>query len=134
MALNKIKAKILDENPDYHSLVMDLFSQKVDGHLLNSIYFRAIKEVYERKIRNPFEEKGKDHNSMYEQGLGMLPKTIINFDKYMEVFMNSGHCYDKLIKCLSEWMALMELSDDLLERLELYGHSKYFFDLDSAKE
>ena len=49
---------------------------------------------------------------------------MINFDKYMEVIKQSSS-YEKLVSCLSEWMALMELCDDLLERLTLYGHMQY---------
>lgn len=56
--------------------------------------------------------------------LSSVPKTLINFDKYMEVIKQSSS-YEKLVSCLSEWMALMELCDDLLERLTLYGHMQY---------
>lgn len=56
--------------------------------------------------------------------VGHVPKNLINFDRYMEVIKESNS-YDKLISCLSNWMALMELCDDLLERLQLYGHAQY---------
>jgi hypothetical protein len=45
-----------------------------------------------------------------------VPASLINFDRYFEVLKESS-CYSKLVACLSEWLALMELSDDLLERL-----------------
>jgi hypothetical protein len=50
----------------------------------------------------------------------------------MEV-LRSSVSYEKLVHCLSEWMALMELADDLLERLSLYGHSSCL-DLKQAME
>jgi hypothetical protein len=31
--------------------------------------------------------------------------------------------YGRLVRCIAEWFALMELSEDLIERLKLYGIS-----------
>ena len=39
--------------------------------------------------------------------------------------LKESSSYDKLVRCLSQWLALMELCDDLLERLQLYGHAQY---------
>jgi hypothetical protein len=50
----------------------------------------------------------------------------------MEVLRQSSS-YDRLINCLSNWMALMELCDDLLDRLQLYGHAQYL-DIAHAQE
>ena len=33
--------------------------------------------------------------------------------------------YQKLVKCIAEWFTLMEMSEDLIERLKLYGISQY---------
>ena len=49
---------------------------------------------------------------------------MLNFDRYMQVLKESTS-YTKLVGCLSQWLALMELCDDLLERLQLYGHAQY---------
>ena len=34
--------------------------------------------------------------------------------------------YQKFIRSIAEWFALMEMSEDLIERLKLYGISQYF--------
>ena len=50
----------------------------------------------------------------------------------MEVLKESSS-FEKLVRCLSQWLALMELCDDLLERVQLYGHAQYL-DVKHAQE
>ncbi len=62
----------------------------------------------------------------------VVPPGLLNFDRYLEVLTYSSS-YDRLLRCLSQWLALMELSDDLLDRLHLYGHAQYL-DMKHARD
>ena len=52
--------------------------------------------------------------------------------EYMETLKDQP-AFNKLIRVLSEWFALMELCDDLLERIEIYGIAHYI-DVQSAEK
>jgi hypothetical protein len=42
----------------------------------------------------------------------------------MELLKESEE-YGRLIQCIAEWFALMELSEDLIDRVRLYGITQY---------
>ena len=67
--------------------------------------------MYQNKLRNiPTAHETTNGSGSF------VPQGLLNFDRYMEVLKDSSS-YEKLVRCLSEWLALMELCDDLLERL-----------------
>lgn len=47
--------------------------------------------------------------------------------------LNQAPSFTKLKAVLAEWMALIELCDDLLERIELYGIAHYI-DIEQAEK
>lgn len=97
---------------------MDRFSKRVDLELLDRDFLKTLTGLFEAKLRQPLTKNSSSvaHNS--------VPSSLINFERYMDLLKESS-CYEKLITCLSSWMALMELCDDLLERMQLYGHAQY---------
>ena len=48
-------------------------------------------------------------------------------------YLSQSPSYNKLLSCLAEWMALIEMCDDLLERIHLYGIAHYI-DLPSVTQ
>ena len=82
--------------------------------MLDEGYLDSLARVYYHKLK---QSPQKNHSLV-------PPKELINYERYMEVLCESGS-YEKLITVLSEWMAIMELCDDLLERMRLYEHAQY---------
>ena len=72
---------------------MHAFSTRVDLELLDSHYFKLISKLYESKLRAPLDLPDHQQNVV-------VPKGLINFDRYMEV-LKSSSSYEKLIICLS---------------------------------
>ena len=50
-----------------------------------------------------------------------MPKRI---RENLEIIIESEQ-YSRLIQCIAEWFSLMELCEDLIERVKLYGISAY---------
>lgn len=107
--------------------VMHAFTTRVDCETLDKPYLRVITELYQNKLRTI----PATHETTNGSG-SFVPHGLLNFDRYMEVLKESSS-YEKLVRCLSQWLALMELCDDLLERLQLYGHAQYL-DVKHAQE
>lgn len=85
---------------------MQKFCLKVDCQMLNNEFHKVIVAQYEEKV--------KDHHKY-------VPKEL---SKYMEILSESTQ-YKRLITCISEWLAVMELCDDLLQRVKVYGIAHY---------
>ena len=80
-------------------------------------FFHVLTDQYRLKI-SQHQLGGDDYKS--------LPKQIRdNMD-----LMKGTPEYNQLIGCIAQWFALMELCEDLLERIALYGITQYF-DLDA---
>lgn len=58
---------------------------------------------------------------MSHQDFGKMPTKI---RENMELLKESEE-YGRLIQCIAEWFALMELSEDLIDRVRLYGITQY---------
>jgi len=98
VAVEKLQKKLKAENLELNDEVMVEFCEKVDNQLLNKDYHRKIVEVYCEKV--------KDHQSY-------VPASL---HKYLPLITSSPQ-YHKLLRCLSEWLALIEQSNDLLHRI-----------------
>lgn len=107
--------------------VMNAFTTRVDCETLDKPYLHVITDLYQNKLRSI----PATHETTNTSG-SFVPQGLLNFDRYMEVLKESSS-YEKLVRCLSQWLALMELCDDLLERLYLYGHAQYL-DVKHAQE
>lgn len=81
---------------------MTQFTRKVDLELLNDVFYKQVQRQYLSKIR--------DHQKY-------VPKEL---SEYLEVLKDKDS-YKRLLNCLSEWMTMMELCDDLFARIKLYG-------------
>lgn len=80
---------------------------KVDQGHLNDNYYKSIVNQYKHKLRK--------HNKYVP-----IEEVKKHFD-----FMVQTHNYRKLIGIMAEWLALIEVCDDLLNRIEIYGIAHY---------
>ena len=92
---------------------MSHFSNKIDQEMLDSDYYKIIVGQYKDRLKEHYK---------------YIP--LEELSKYMD-YLSQSASYTKLLSCLAEWMALIELCDDLLERIHLYGIAHYI-DLDSV--
>lgn len=114
IAYRKFKSMMMEKLKSGRVVELDkmssLFCRKVDRELLDNQFYPVLVSQYHSKIIK-HRLSGAD--------TGKMPGKI---RENIEVLKESKG-YMKLVQCIAEWFALMELSEDLVERLKLYGIS-----------
>lgn len=88
----------------------------VDNQFYNTLVSQYFKRIVSHKLS---QEDQSQMPNRFRQGL--------------ELFDQKNPDYQRLVEAIAQWYALMELSEDLLDRVQLYGISDYL-DEEAAKE
>lgn len=117
VAHKKFKAQLLEKVRNGVDVKIDQvsseFAHRVDRELLDQQFFHVLVAQYHRKI-----QEHSLSNSDYHQLPGKIRE---NFE-----MIKVSEEYARLVQCIAEWFALMELCEDLIERIKLYGIAQYF--------
>ncbi|CDW74731.1 UNKNOWN [Stylonychia lemnae] len=115
-SLNKLRtylADVTDANGNsllQVDVIMGYMSNKIDNEYLDQKYLPLLVEQYLFKLRQ---------NEKY-----MTQPQLNDLSNYMDT-LKTQPAYEKFLRVLAEWFALMELCDDLMERIEEYGIAHY---------
>lgn len=88
------------------------FCQKVDRELLDKQFYFEIVKQYHRKI-----QQHKLNSDLFEK---MPTQFQANFEQ-----LQTSDQYGRLIETVAQWFSLIELCEDLVERIQLYGIFNY---------
>jgi hypothetical protein len=114
IAYKKFKLKVLEKLDKSESVnveeVSSLFCKSIDRDIVDKQFYNTLVAQYARRIR---EYKLTQKNFM------RLPETLQSNIKTLEESAE----YKRLVQSIASWYALMELCEDLIERVKLYGIS-----------
>lgn len=116
IAYKKFKMKLIEKLNRSESVnveeVSSRFCKTIDRDLLDNQYYYTLVNQYARRIRE---------YKVTQKNFARLPETLQENIKTLEDSVE----YKRLVQTIAAWYALMELCEDLIERVKLYGISQY---------
>lgn len=116
IAYRKFKMKLLEKIDKSESVnveqVSSVFCKSIDRDIIDKQFINVLIANYARRIRN---------YKLTQKNFVRLPETLQSNIKTLEESAE----YKRLVQSIASWYAMMEMCEDLIERIKLYGISQY---------